>query len=132
MTGKRPQIFGLSLLLGSLVLSAIEEVMKAVYAPIFPALEARYRATLAECATDSQSRRLESFGHNLTQLHHALQKAGLVEADSGSFFQKDDVAFAQFMKAMETTFSLYADKSGQDHGPVWKGEWSAPAAVPKP
>lgn len=103
-----------------------EEVMKSTYAPLFPAMEQHYRATLAECATERQKQRLAMFGDNLTQLHFALRKAGLIVADAQSIFHRDDTDFAQFMKEMESTFSLYRDARGIDHGPIWKGEWREP------
>jgi hypothetical protein len=103
-----------------------EEVMKTIYAPLFPAMEQHYRATLAECAADTQRARLQMFGDNLIQLHFSLRQAKLIAEDSKSILHRDDTAFAQFLKQMETTFSLHHDKRGLDHGPIWKGEWSAP------
>ncbi len=103
-----------------------EEVMKTVYAPLFPALERHYRAAWAECATDAQRARLQMFGDNLIQLHHALRQAGLIAADTTSIFYRDDAGFETFMKNMESTFSLYRDGNGLDHGPIWKGEWRGP------
>ncbi|MFN0080284.1 MAG: DUF4838 domain-containing protein [Prosthecobacter sp.] len=103
-----------------------EEVMRTIYAPLFATMEQHYHATLAECATEVQRQRLAMFGHNLTQLHFALRKAGLIPDDDQSLFRRDDAAFAQFLKDMETTFSLYRDKRGLDHGPIWKGEWREP------
>lgn len=103
-----------------------EEVMKTIYAPLFATMEQHYRATLAECATETQRARLQMFGDNLVQLHFALRQAKLIAEGSKSLFHRDDAAFAQFLKQMETTFSLHHDKLGLDHGPVWKGEWSAP------
>lgn len=103
-----------------------EDVMRSVYAPLFPSMEQHYRAALAECATDTHRYRLAMFGDNLTQLHFALRKAGLIADDSRSLFHRDDAAFAAFLKQMETTFSLHHDKHGVDHGPIWKGEWKAP------
>ncbi|MDZ4406022.1 DUF4838 domain-containing protein [Prosthecobacter sp.] len=103
-----------------------EDVMKSIYAPLFPALEQHYQQTLAQCATDTQRQRLAMFGHNLTQLHFALRKAKLIPDDAKSIFHRDDTAFAKFLKDMESTFSLYRDDHGIDHGPIWKGEWSAP------
>ena len=66
------------------------------------------------------------FGDNLTQLHYALRKAGMIADDAKSLKHRDDAAFAQFMKEMENTFSLYRDARGLDHGPIWKGEWRVP------
>ena len=103
-----------------------EEVMKALYAPLLPAMERHYRAAWVECATDVQRARLQMFGDNLIQLHHALRQAGLIADDTTSVFYRDDAGFATFMKSMESTFSLYRDGSGLDHGPIWKGEWRAP------
>jgi hypothetical protein len=103
-----------------------EDVMKNLYAPMFPAIEQHYRAALAEYATDKQRQRLGMFGDNLTQLHFALRKDGLISEDSKSIFFRDDVVFAQFLNDMESTFSLYRDDRGIDHGPIWKGEYSAP------
>lgn len=103
-----------------------EDVMKSIYAPLFPAMEQHYQQALAQCATDTQHQRLGMFGHNLTQLHFALRKAKLIPDDGKSLFYRDDAAFAQFLKDMESTFSLYQDGLGIDHGPIWKGEWSAP------
>jgi hypothetical protein len=103
-----------------------EEVMKTIYAPLFPAMEQHYRATFAECATDTQRARLQMFGDNLIQLHFALRQAKLIAEDSKSIFHRDDTAFAQFLKQMETTFSLHHDQRGLDHGPIWKGEWREP------
>lgn len=103
-----------------------EEVMKTIYAPLFATMEQHYRATLAECATDTQRARLKMFGDNLIQLHFALRKAGLITDDAKSIFHRDDAVFAQFMKELETTFSLYRDARGIDHGPIWKGEWREP------
>ena len=103
-----------------------EDVMNSVYAPLFPAIERHYRDALSQCATDAQRRRLEMFGHNLTQLHFALRKAGLIADDAGSIFHRDDAAFAKFLHEMESGFSLYRDRHGIDHGPIWKGEWTAP------
>ena len=56
----------------------------------------------------------------------ALQSLGLIADDDKSIFHRDDAAFAQFLKVMETTFSLYRDVRGIDHGPIWKGEWREP------
>ena len=103
-----------------------EEVMKTLYAPLFPAMEQHYHAALAECATDTQRQRLTMFGVNLTQLHSALRKAALIADDAKSIFHRDDTDFAQFVKEMESTFSLYRDARGIDHGPIWKGEWREP------
>jgi len=103
-----------------------EDVMKAIYAPLFPDMEQHYRAAQAQCATGSQRARLRMFGDNLTQLHFALRKNGLISGEASSLFHRDDTAFAQFMKEMESTFSLYCDARGLDHGPIWKGEWRAP------
>lgn len=103
-----------------------EEVMKAIYAPLFATMEQRYRTTLAECANDTQRARLQMFGDNLIQLHHALRKAKLIAEDSQSIFYRDDATFAQFQKQMESTLSLYRDARGLDHGPIWKGEWREP------
>ena len=102
-----------------------EEVMRTIYAPVFSSMEQHYLATLTECATDGQRSRLQMFGDNLTQLHFALRKAGLIANDKESVFRRDDAAFAQFMKEMENSISLYCDKLGLDHGPIWKGEWKA-------
>jgi len=102
-----------------------EDVMKAVHAPLFATMEQHYRATLAECATDTQKARLALFGDNLTQLHFALRKAELIADDAESLFHRDDAAFAAFLKQMESTLSLYRDSRGIDHGPLWKGEWRA-------
>lgn len=66
---------------------------------------------------------------NLVQLHHALRKAGLINGNAASSFYRDDAAFESFMDAMKRTFSLYEDGYAQDHGPIWKGEWTAPAMV---
>jgi hypothetical protein len=103
-----------------------EEVMKAIYAPMFPAIERHYRDTRASCATEAQRRRLAMFGDNLIQLHFALRKAGLIADDGKSLFHRDDAAFAKFLQDMESTFSLYRDNRGLDHGPIWKGEWRGP------
>lgn len=103
-----------------------EEVMKSVYVPLFPVMERRYRAALAECVTDAQRARLRMFGDNLTQLHCALRKAGLIADDAQSYFYLNDAAFVAFLRQMENTFSLYHDKYGVDHGPIWKGEWRGP------
>lgn len=103
-----------------------EEVMKAIYAPLFATMEQRYRTTLAECANDTQRARLQMFGDNLIQLHHALRKAKLIAEDSQSIFHLNDASFAQFQKQMESTLSLYRDARGLDHGPIWKGEWREP------
>jgi len=103
-----------------------EDVMKSIYVPLFSTMEQHYRAALSECATDVQRSRLAMFGDNLIQLHFALRKAGLLSDDSQSVFHRDDAAFKQFMKDVESTFSLYRDATGLDHGPVWKGEYRAP------
>jgi hypothetical protein len=103
-----------------------EEVMKTIYAPLLATMEQRYRTTMAECATDAQRARLQMFGDNLTQLHSALRKAALIADDAKSMFHREDAPFAQFMKEMESTFSLYRDARGIDHGPIWKGEWREP------
>ena len=103
-----------------------EEVMKAVYAPLFSAMERHYVAALAECATDVHRDRLRMFGDNLTQLHFALRKAGLVADDPKSAFHRDDAEFARFLREQESSFSLYRDARGLDHGPIWQGEYRAP------
>ncbi len=103
-----------------------EDVMKNLYAPFFPSLERHYLDALARCRTDPQRQRLAMFGHNLTQLHYALCKAGLIADNARSIFHRDDPAFAKFLHEMESHFSLYRDSRGIDHGPIWKGEWSAP------
>ena len=103
-----------------------EDVMKSVYAPLFPAMEKHYSATLAQCATGVQRARLQMFGDNLIQLHFALRKAGFIAGEHQSVFHRDDAAFERFMKDMESTFSLYRDARGLDHGPIWKGEYSQP------
>ena len=102
------------------------QAVKNIYAPLFPAMEQHYQQALSQCATDTQRQRLGMFGHNLTQLHFALRKAKLIPDDGKSLFYRDDTAFAQFLKDMESNFSLYQDGLGIDHGPIWKGEWSAP------
>jgi hypothetical protein len=89
-------------------------------------MEQHYRSALAECGTETQRQRLAMFGDNLIQLHFALRKAGLIPGHTQSIFQRDDAAFAAFMTGMESSFSLYRDDLGIDHGPIWKGEWSAP------
>ncbi len=103
-----------------------EDVMKNVYAPLFPAMELHYSSAVAECGTETQRQRLAMFGDNLTQLHFALRKAGLIPAHAQSIFRLDDADFASFMSKMESSFSLYRDDLGIDHGPIWKGEWRAP------
>ena len=103
-----------------------EDVMKNIYAPLFPALEQHYRDALAQCVTDTQRKRLTMFGDNLTQLHFALRKAALIVDDGKSIFHRDDAAFAKFLTDMESTFSLYRDNHGLDHGPIWKGEYGGP------
>jgi hypothetical protein len=103
-----------------------EEVMRTIYAPLFAAMEQHYRATLAGCATGTQRARLQMFGDNLIQLHFALRQAKLVPEGSKSLFHRDDAAYAQFLKEMESTLSLYRDSRGLDHGPIWKGEWREP------
>lgn len=103
-----------------------EDVMKAVYAPLFPNMEANYLAALSACRSDIHRKRLAMFGDNLTQLHFALRKAGMISDNPRSVFQLEDPAFAVFMSRMESTLSLYRDDRGLDHGPVWKGEWNAP------
>jgi hypothetical protein len=103
-----------------------EDVMKTVYAPLFPAMERHYRDALAACAIDLHRQRLTMFGDNLVQLHHALRKAALIPDEPKSIFHRDDAAFAKFLADMESTFSLYRDDLGIDHGPIWKGEWRGP------
>lgn len=103
-----------------------EEVMQTIYAPMFPQIEQHYLATQAACATDRQRARLAMFGDNLTQLHFALRKAGLISAESKSVFYRDDATFAEFMRSMASSFSLYRDSHGLDHGPIWKTEYRAP------
>jgi hypothetical protein len=103
-----------------------EEVMKAIYAPAFPSIERNYIAALAACATEPQRKRLEMLGDNLTQMHYALRKAGLIDGAESSGFFRDDAAFAAFLAKMEAGFSLHRDGRGIDHGPIWKGEWKAP------
>ena len=103
-----------------------EEVMKTIYAPLFATMEQHYRATLAKCSIDTQRARLQMFGDNMIQLHYALRQAKLIAEDSKSIFHRDDAAFAQFLKQMETTFSLHHDKRGLDQGPIWNGEWREP------
>ena len=60
---------------------------------------------------------------NLIQLHHAMRHAGLIADDTTSVFCRDDAGFETFMKSMDSTFSLYRDGRGIDHGLIWKGEW---------
>ena len=103
-----------------------EEVMKTIYAPLFATMEQHYRATLAECANDTQRARLQMFGDNLIQLHFALRQAKLIAEDSKSIFHRDEAAFAQFLKQMEASFSLHHVQRGLDPGPIWKGEWREP------
>ncbi|WP_395737161.1 DUF4838 domain-containing protein [Prosthecobacter sp.] len=103
-----------------------EDVMQSVYAPLFPQIEQHYLAAQAECVTDPQRARLAMFGDNLTQLHFALRKASLTSAESKSVFHRDDAVFAEFMRGMESSSSLYRDPAGIDHGPIWKGEYRAP------
>lgn len=103
-----------------------EDVMRTIYAPLFSSLEKHYSTALTQCATETQRKRLAMFGDNLTQLHFALRKAGLLADGSQSVFHREDAAFTQFLKEMESTFSLYRDDLGIDHGPIWKGEWRAP------
>lgn len=95
------------------------------YAPLFPLIERCYRDALDGCATREQKQRLVMFGDNITQLHYALRKAGLIADDGGSIFRRDDADFAEFLIEMESTFSLHRDGRGIDHGPIWKGEWRA-------
>lgn len=103
-----------------------EDVMRHVYAPLFPRIEQHYRETLTRCETDPQRRRLAMFGDNLIQLHFALREAHLIEEDGQSLFQQTDAAFASFLREQESGFSLYRDQRGIDHGPIWKGEYRAP------
>jgi hypothetical protein len=103
-----------------------EDVLKNIHAPLFPDMEAKYLGALSACRSDLQRKRLTMFGDNLTQLHFALRKAGLIPDNPRSVFLLDDDAFAAFMTRMESTFSLHRDNRGLDHGPVWKGEWNAP------
>lgn len=103
-----------------------EEVMKAIYAPLFPEMEKSYREAFEQCATDPERQRLGMFGDNLIQLHFALRNASLIADDGRSFFHRDEAAYAEFLKTMESSFSLYRDQNGIDHGPVWKGEWRGP------
>lgn len=103
-----------------------EEVMRQVYAPLFPSIEQHYRETLARCETEPQRRRLAMFGDNLIQLHFALRQASLIDDDAKSLFHRGDAAFATFLKEMESGFSLYRDQRGIDHGPIWKGEYRGP------
>ena len=103
-----------------------EDVMKSIYAPFFADMEQHYRNALAKCTAEVQRARLRMFGDNLTQLRFALRKADLVTDDAKSLFHRDDEAFAQFMKEMESTFSLHRDHRGHYQGPIWKGEWSEP------
>jgi hypothetical protein len=103
-----------------------ERVMKAVYAPLFPTIEQRYRDTLALCATEAQRARLVMFGDNLIQLHHGLLQAALIDGKDGSIFYRDDTAYATFLKDMESTMSLYYDNQGLDHGPIWKDQYGGP------
>ena len=103
-----------------------EDVMQNVYAPLFPAIENGYLATLAACETDAQRQRLAMLGDNLTQLHFALRKGKLIDADPKSPFFRDDAAFREFLKAAESTFSLHSDASGPFIGPIWKGEYNGP------
>ncbi len=103
-----------------------EDVMQSIYAPLFPQIELHYLATQAACTTDRQRARLAMFGDNLTQLHFALRKAGLISGEWKSVFHRDDAAFSEFMRSMESSSSLYRDASGLDHGPIWKGEYRAP------
>jgi hypothetical protein len=101
------------------------DVMKTIYAPLFPTMEQHFRAALAECNEPRRRERLALFGHNLTQLHFALRKAGLIADEPASPFHLDAAAFAAFLQQMETTFSLYQDGKGIYRGPIWDGEWSA-------
>ena len=103
-----------------------EDVMKHLYAPIFPSMEKHYREALALCGTDTQRQRLGMFGDNLIQLHFALRKADLITEDTDSIFRRDDTAYAAFLKTMESGFSLYQDSHGLDHGPIWKSEYGGP------
>jgi hypothetical protein len=103
-----------------------EDVMQAIYAPLFPRMEQLYQQTLAQCATDAQRKRLAMFGDNLIQLHFALREAALIADDINSMFRRDDAAFAKFLTEMETGFSLYRDDRGMDKGPIWNGEWRGP------
>lgn len=103
-----------------------ENVMQSIYAPLFPAMEQRYRTALAACETEVQRKRLAMFGDNLTQLHFALRKAGLITGDANSLFYRDDAAFTAFLEQMKTTLSLESGPKGIYTGPIWKGEWSAP------
>jgi hypothetical protein len=81
---------------------------------------------LAECATETQRQRFADVRRQPHQLHFSLRKGQLIADNSKSLFHRDDTAFAQFLKDMETTFSLYQDGRGIDHGPIWKGEWREP------
>jgi hypothetical protein len=102
-------------------------VMEEVYAPLFPQIEAKYRATLQKCATDAQKSRMEMFGANLVVLHHSLQKAGLLREPEKSIFHRGDDAYADFLSRTEDSLTLYRDRKGKIyHGPIWKGEWRAP------
>ena len=103
-----------------------EDVMKAVYGPLFPEMEKHYREALALCESDTQRQRLSMFGDNLVQLHFALRNAALIKDDASSLFHRDDAAYTVFLKTMESTFSLYLDSHGLDHGPIWKSEYGGP------
>lgn len=103
-----------------------EDVMKAVYAPLFPGMEKHYREALALCESGTQRQRLSMFGDNLVQLHFALRNATLIKDDASSLFYRDDAAYTVFLKTMESTLSLYQDSHGLDHGPIWKSEYGGP------
>jgi hypothetical protein len=102
-------------------------VMEQVYAPIFPLMETKYRATLEKCSTDAQRRRLEMLGANLIVLHHSLRQAGLLREPEKSIFHHTDEAYAQFLSRTEDSLTLYRNRNGKIYrGPILKGEWSAP------
>jgi hypothetical protein len=102
-------------------------VMQEVYAPLFPHIEASYRAALEKCVTDAQKRRLEMFGANLVVLHHSLQKAGLLREPEKSMFHRAGDAYAEFLSGIEDSLTLYRDRQGKIYrSPIWKGEWRAP------
>jgi len=103
-----------------------EDVMQEVYAPLFPAIEKGYSATLAACETDAQRQRLAMLGDNLIQLHFALRQCKLIDGDPKSHFFRDDAAYQEFLKAAESTYSLNRDGRGAFKGPIWKGEYNGP------
>ncbi len=95
-------------------------VIENVHLPIFDEMERLYLDALSKVETDRRRARLEMFGDNLIQLHHAMREAGMIEDGEGSHFYRSDEQYAAWLEQVKMTLAIDPQRY-----PIWEGEWSA-------